>query len=164
MSLLRRQLTLFIDPDKAIIIERIRETFNPAQYNLIKSHVTLCREDELQDLKTVISNLERLTTISCIIHFGQVQRTADGKGVLLPGIGSHASFMNLRKLILQGLPFQPGRIEPHITLMHPRNSSCTDEIFDIIKKQDFPAQLEFHRISLIEQMDGEPWQAVKEFI
>jgi len=51
MAKIRRQLTLFIDQGDAQIIEMIRAEFNPLQHQLIKSHVTLCREDELNRLK-----------------------------------------------------------------------------------------------------------------
>jgi hypothetical protein len=53
---IRRQLTLFVEQKDAEIIERVRQEFNPIQFNLIKSHVTLCREDEIQNLEQVISN------------------------------------------------------------------------------------------------------------
>lgn len=39
----RLQLTLFVPPQQAASIEAIRQTVNPLQYALIKSHVTLCR-------------------------------------------------------------------------------------------------------------------------
>jgi len=52
---------------------------------------------------------------------------------------------------------------PHITIMHPRNSICNDEIFEQIKKQEFPTELEFKKISLIEQRSGEKWNVTKEF-
>lgn len=38
---------LFIEDEEAEEIEKIRKTFNPEQYALIKSPITLCREDEL---------------------------------------------------------------------------------------------------------------------
>ena len=41
----RIQLTLFIEENEAETIEQIRKEFNPEQYELIKAHVTLCRED-----------------------------------------------------------------------------------------------------------------------
>ena len=50
----RIQLTLFVDPKEAVTIERVRQEFNPGQFKLIKAHVTLCREDEIQDLEKVV--------------------------------------------------------------------------------------------------------------
>jgi len=46
----RKQITIFLDETEAIPIEAIRKRFNPRQYKLIKSHITLCREDEIEDL------------------------------------------------------------------------------------------------------------------
>ena len=54
---MRRQLTLFVDPKDAINIEQVRNEFNPRQFEIIKAHVTLCREDEIQDLERVMTNL-----------------------------------------------------------------------------------------------------------
>jgi hypothetical protein len=56
----RIQLTLFAEENKSGVIEKIREAFNPQQYELIKAHVTLCREDELEQLDKVLANLETL--------------------------------------------------------------------------------------------------------
>ena len=160
---LRRQLTLFVDPRDAENIERVRKTFNQLQYELIKCHVTLCREDELLDLDVIITNLESLTDICISIEFGEVLRVSDGKGVLLPGKGDNDEFRELRKQILHGLNIDPMRQEPHITLMHPRNSTCTDHIFEEIQKIKIPSHLEFNHISLIEQKDGGPWEVLRNF-
>ncbi|MBL0007415.1 MAG: hypothetical protein IPP25_09600 [Saprospiraceae bacterium] len=50
----RIQLTLFIDEKQSAAIERIRQKFNPQQYGLIKAHVTLCREDEIESFDNVL--------------------------------------------------------------------------------------------------------------
>ena len=50
-----------------------------------------------------------------------------------------------------------------ITLMHPRNSTCNDEIFEEIKNIPFPTKLTFKRISLIEQEINKEWKIIKEF-
>ena len=56
---IRRQLTLFVEQKDAETIEKVRQEFNPKQFELIKSHVTLCREDEIQNLEQVISPRSR---------------------------------------------------------------------------------------------------------
>lgn len=53
----QRQLTLFVAQAAAVTIESIRAAYNPKQTELIKCHVTLCREDEIQDLEKVVNNL-----------------------------------------------------------------------------------------------------------
>jgi hypothetical protein len=159
----RRQLTLFTDQQDAENIEKIRNRFNPKQSALIRSHVTLCREDEIENLKQIVTNLHRLTNTEILIVFGQAIRFENGKGVLLPAKGDSADFQNLRRQILLGINNNPKMQEPHITLMHPRNSTCTDNIFEEIKKIRLPAKLKFKRINLIEQNDGGQWSTVQEF-
>lgn len=164
-SNIRRQLTLFPEPADALIIEQIRQEFNPLQFELIKAHVTLCREDELENLEQVLSNLLLLiqTQQKIYIEFGKVARFDNGKGLFLPATNDNKQFENLRRQVLRGLIDNPGKKEAHITLMHPRNSTCTDTIFELVEKINLPAKLEFKRISLIEQENGGPWKTLKNF-
>ncbi len=159
----RRQLTLFIEEKDAENIERVRKEFNPKQSELIKSHVTLCREDEIENLEQVIANLSNLTEINVSIDFGQVTRFNKGKGVLLPAQGDNIEFHKLRKKILYGSTDSPRMHEPHITLMHPRNSTCTDDIFRQIEEIGLPEKLKFKMISLVERREGGAWNVLEEF-
>ncbi len=159
----RIQLTLFVSEKDSGQIETIRQWFNLAQYALIKSHVTLCREEELEQLERVIDNLEKLEHEAITIDFDNAVRFANGAGVLLPAIGNYDEYHQLRKKILHGIIDKPGIPEPHITLMHPRNSLCTDDIFEQIKNYNLPAKLTFSTISLIEQEPGMEWQVLQEF-
>jgi asparagine synthetase B (glutamine-hydrolysing) len=159
----RIQLTLFIDGNEATEIERIRKEFNSEQYDLIKAHVTLCREDELEQIEKVITNLKKSDHACITVYFVNPVRVSDGKGVLLSGAGNNEPFQNLREKILNGIIETPRIHEPHITLMHPRNAACTDEIFAQIEKYSFPKRIEFKKISLIEQEPGMKWSVLKEF-
>ncbi|MEP7232292.1 MAG: 2'-5' RNA ligase family protein [Ginsengibacter sp.] len=159
----RRQLTLFVEEKDAENIERVRKEFNLKQSELIKSHVTLCREDEIENLEQVIANLSDLTEIDISIDFGRITRFSNGKGVLLPAQGDNIEFHELRKKILHGLTVNPRMHEPHITLMHPRNSTCTDDIFRQIKEISLPEKLKFKVISLIEQREGGAWNVLQKF-
>ncbi len=160
---MRRQLTLFVNSKDAEIIELVRREFNPIQFELINSHVTLCREDEIENLEQVILNLLSLACEEITIDFGKAIRFDSGKGVLLPAKGDNAEFLSLRRQVLFGLYADPRKQEPHITLMHPRNSTCTDRIFQEIKKLNLPSKLIFNKISLIEQEDGGKWKILKVF-
>jgi hypothetical protein len=164
MSKKRKQLTLFINREDSAAIEKIREKYNPGQYHLIKSHVTLCRENELTSIKKVIENLSASDHHSIAIHFGAARRFAEGKGVLIPATSDNDEFQELRKIILSGIIDSPGKHEPHITLMHPRNSTCTDRVFEKIQSIHFPRILTFNKISLIEQEDEKPWTIIKEYM
>ena len=163
MSKKRLQLTLFVDEDRSGMIEKIRKEFNPLQFELIKSHVTLCREDELDPIQPVIQNLETLDHTYVNIDFGPVIKFFDNKGVLLPATGENDEFHQLRKLILKGVITHPRKHEPHITLMHPRNSTCSDSIFQQIEKIKLPDRIEFKRISLIEQEGENKWKILEEY-
>lgn len=159
----RIQLTLFVPPQQADSIEAIRQTVNPLQYALIKSHVTLCREDELEPLDTVLHNLRQLKHPPITIGFGPAIRFSEGKGVLLPAIEGAADFMQLRRQVLQGVVNNPRVHEAHLTLLHPRNATCTEAIFTQIQQATVPQQITFDTISLIEQVDGGPWNILQQF-
>jgi hypothetical protein len=159
----RIQLTLFIDEDKSEAIENIRKKFNPLQFDLIKSHVTLCREDELKPIEQVIQNLEMLSHGCISIAFGPVTKFSDNKGVLIPSTGENDAFQQLRKLILKGVITNPRRHEPHITLLHPRNSTCSDSLFQQIEKIKLPDRIAFKMISLIAQEGESKWNILEEY-
>jgi 2'-5' RNA ligase len=162
MTEIRRQLTLFVS-EKNETIEKIRAEFNPVQYNLIPAHVTLCREDEIEPIEKIIENINSIKLMAPIqIQLNCAQRFADGKGVMLPAKGENLAFQELRKSVLRLSEF-PGDRQPHLTLMHPRNSTCTDEIFERINDAELPVELSFDKIHLIEQTNGGKWNVLKEF-
>lgn len=164
MSLnIRRQLTLFIDDQQSREIEHIRKRYNPAQFRLIRSHVTLCREHELENLDQIRTNIKSLHLGSILIHLDRVVRFSDGKGVMIAADESNSGYHHLRQLVLEGLGFEIKFPQPHITLMHPRNSTCTDEIFSEINKINFPKTLFFTEISLIEQKGYGEWKIIDTF-
>ena len=153
----RIQLTLFVENQA---IEEIRTKFNPIQQALISAHITLCREDELEDLEKVVANIRALKINKPIkISFNEVIRFENGNGVLIPANEDNNDFHNLRNAIL----ISPIKHFPHITLMHPRSSTCTDSIFEEIKSYQLPTTLFFNGINLIEQIDGGKWKILDEF-
>ena len=163
MTKTRIQLTLFVEESDSEPIENIRREFNPEQYALIKSHVTLCREEELNMINEVIQNMEALYFPYITVEFGSLERFANGKGVFLPVKGDNYQFHQLRQCILLNTGNNQETHKPHITVMHPRNSTCTDQIFEQIKKMKTPDKLIFRKISLIEQKEGNKWEILREF-
>lgn len=159
----RQQLTLSVAEKEAMAIEQIRHAYNSQQFDLIKAHVTLCREEEIANITRVVQNLSKLQQNPITLSFGKAIRFADGKGVLMPAIGNNAPFEALRASILQGLIENPREHAPHITLMHPRNATCNDAIFAHIEQIALPQQITFKKISLIEQEIGEKWITLREF-
>lgn len=159
----RIQLSLFVAPDEAAAIEDVRRTFNIRQYELIKSHVTLCREDELEPLDRVLENLNELDHGLLPLAFGAPIRFSEGRGVLMPAIG-HEAFQALRQRVLKGVVERPRIHEPHLTLMHPRNSTCDEVAFEQIRSRALPRVLTFSTISLIVQEAwDQPWRKLQEF-
>lgn len=159
----RKQLTLFLDEKESISIEEIRKEYNSKQYELIKSHITLCREDEIEDLEIILNNLRNLNIENFELDLEQVKRTSDGKGVLIPVIDKKKTFQNLRKSVLNSINKNPRNSEPHITLMHPRNSTCEDYMFEKIKNITLPEKVKIGKISLIEQEIEKEWKVIKEY-
>ena len=152
-----------MDKSNAGEIESIRKKFNSRQQQLIDSHVTLCREDESENIDKVLDNLQNLDTSAITIRFGKAIKFDNNKGVLLPASADNDQFHQLREKVLITLNKPIRRHEPHITLMHPRNSTFTDEIFEEIQSAILPICLKFDTISLIEQNDGGQWQIIKTF-
>lgn len=160
----RIQATLFIDGLFKESIEKIRKRYNPEQYRLIGCHVTLLRDDELTDIEKITENIMELNEHIIAIDFGSLQRSPDGKGVLIAGKGSNDSFHSLRaKLVANTENNNISILHPHITLIHPRNGNCTDEIFDELKKQQLPSSIAFKTISVIEQINGGKWNIINQF-
>lgn len=163
-SALRNQLTLFTNPAESQAIEDIRKTFNSLQYQLIQSHITLCREHELnQYLPEILDRLRQLQFPVFRLKFSTPVRFANGKGVFIPISDPDGNFLKLRQTLLNGLPFLPEDQEPHLTLLHPRNATCTDSVFETILKMPLPEHLTFNSISLIEQENGNPWKCLSVF-
>jgi hypothetical protein len=163
MSTIRKQLTLFIS-DQNKMIEKVRATFNPVQHQLIAAHVTLCREDEIQPLATVLRNLQTIILNEPIrIDFEPIERFEHGKGLLMPAKTDNKAFHELRKMVLKDVIELPRIHLPHVTLIHPRNATCTDELFDQIKQYQFPTELYFNQISLIEQKNDGKWLVIEQF-
>lgn len=101
--------------------------------------------------------------LSINIRFGKVTRFAEGKGVLIPALKENSEFHRLRKVLLKNVTAETGFPEAHITLMHPRNSTCTDKIFRGIQKAIRPQLITFTKVSLIEQINGRKWKIKDEF-
>ncbi len=160
---IRRQLTLFIDDHYSENIEKIRGKYNPVQFDLIRSHVTLCREDELENLPEIKHRLKSLNFKSVALNFNKIIRFSGGKGLMIPTDETDLQYHYLRHHILKDLHIELQFPRPHITLMHPGNSTCTDEIFNEINEVIFPASIIFNKVSLIEQVEGSKWEIIETF-
>ena len=160
-STIRRQATLYVPPPLDVVVESLRTQFNPIQAALIRAHVTLCREDEVSDWHKTEDCLRRMAKIDVTLHFDIPIR--DGNLVYLPSTGSTDSFDALRSSLLSTGNSSPRKHAPHITLIHPRNGTCSKSDFDEISSQCKPFTITFHQATLIEQIDGGPWRDLVSF-
>jgi hypothetical protein len=158
MKLTRRQASMYLYNMHGI--EELRCRFNPAQSRLIPAHVTLCREDEVNDWSALQKRIDETLPIHLTLGFGSPVR--DGNLVLLPAISGIEQFDDLRHRLHIGGLNGPRRHDPHITIIHPRNGKCTDAVFREISERIQPFTKTFHRISLIKQSDGGPWVRLAE--
>jgi 2'-5' RNA ligase len=156
-------LTLFLPECSSLEIEKCREKFNYEQFQLIKAHITLCREDEIEQLEEIKINLNKLSFNSFDLEIGKPTQFCDQNGVLIPIVGNDKIFHSLRAEVLNGIIDFPRIHKPHITLMHPGNSSCTPNIFKAIKNLNFPNKIQLSKISLIEQNLGGRWYILEEY-
>jgi hypothetical protein len=157
----RRQATLYLPSPFRTTVESIRSRLNRAQFDLIRAHVTLCREDEVCNWDEFASRLIAMDTIEVALEFGMPVR--DNDLVYLPATGSSESFDKLRYSLLSTQGTLPRKHNPHITLIHPRNGTCSDCMFDEIASRCRPFSATFRRVSLVEQVDGGRWQDLKTF-
>ncbi len=158
----RQQLSLYVPFHKKPIIEFVRSSYNPAQSDLIPAHVTLCRNNEIKNWNTIQDKLEQIENISINLKI-QTPLRFENNGVYLPCIDFQNDFQNLRNEILKDLIDDVPIAKPHITLMHPRNSVCTDKKFEEILNFQYPDEIEFHSIHLIQQYKDEAWQILQTF-
>jgi hypothetical protein len=153
--IIRRQATLYLPLPWSTSIESLRSRFNRAQFELIRAHATLCREDEVSDWGEVASRVKGLGAIEVSLEFGMPVR--EGNLVYLPTVGSTQSFDQLRHTLLSTDESSPRKHSPHLTLIHPRNGVCSTSVFDELTSQCKPFLAVFRCVTLIEQINGGRW-------
>lgn len=153
----RRQATLFFN-DAPPALKHCRQSFNPIQAALIPAHITLCREDEVFDWNAFERRVATLRTVELRLEFGSPIRS--GNSVLLPAVNGIEEFAALRRVLLSDDNSEPRPMNPHVTIIHPRNGNCTNEVFAEIDRLLQPFQWTFSEISLIEQENAGPWKTL----
>ena len=158
----RRQLTLFVPHTDAAPIEALRATLDPVQHALIAAHVTLCREDELAALAdgALEARLDAGAARAVTLAFGRAERF-DGHGILLGATTGLGEFQALRAHVLGRDDARTHR--PHLTLAHPRNPRAPGNDLALARTLGDPLVVTFATATLIEQTDGGPWRALREW-
>jgi hypothetical protein len=155
----RVQLSLFVPPSSAERLEAARRLLDPVQAKLIPAHVTLCREDELQDidLATLGSIVGSSGAIPIRLRFGSPE-VFQGHGVLLPCIEGEVEFHELRCRILSSRTVR--RPAPHITLAHPRNPRSPQNTPANRSALPVGLVITFAEVRYILQEAARPWQVI----
>ncbi len=156
----RSQLTLFLDAADTEVIEAVRRAYNPAQFRLIAAHVTLCRDEECRDEDRLKAHAERLSVNAFSLRTGALYRFAGGKGLALELRDAGQDFRKLRGAVIGESLLDRPEQQPHITLIHPRNGTCTDRLYDSIRGLPFPDFVHIRSLSFIRQREPQlPWVA-----
>jgi 2'-5' RNA ligase len=153
---------MFVPNDAAVDFEKLRRTLDPVQSLLIPAHVTLCREDELNQMSEsqLRVRLSQVRLKPVTLRFGRPE-TFDGHGILLNCIGGANDFRLLREHVLDSTTIMEHR--PHITLAHPRNpKSCGDSLANASTLPEI-ISMTFRAIQLIEQHGVQPWRVLQQF-
>ena len=156
----RRQITLYVPPSERTRIETYREQFNPVQFSLINAHVTLCRDDEVDEWSLLQERAQEIDSIGVSLEFGLPVKEANL--VYLPVIGSTDDFDQLRSQLLNNPNCR--KQKPHITIVHPRNGVCsTDQFNSICDEFCEPFTIQFPVLTFIEKHGDAPWYNVISF-
>lgn len=162
MSPSRDQLSLFVDGPAADTLNALRARLDPVQAGLIPAHVTVCREDELQDLPALGTDALRARLHGhppLTLRFGPPQRFG-GHGVLLPCVAGQSALDELRRCLLGRESVRPQAA--HLTLAHPRNPRAPGN-GDRLEDAAPVHALCLADLRWIRQSDGGPWQTIARF-
>jgi len=155
----RRQLSLLLPAAQRSFVEPIRQRLDPIQHALIPAHVTLCRDDELPELRDLTKRLDHLDNFSITMTFGEPQELPDGC-VLLRQTTGIEQFQTLRQSILGP---SARAYEAHLTLLHPRNATGALHDLAAIARKVAGLVATFQTIAIVEQRGCDPWQVKGEF-
>lgn len=156
----RRQLTLYVPAEAAAELEAMRRVLDPVQSGLIPAHVTLCREDELEQLSFPELRRQAGTLGAITLHFGRPEAFHE-HGILLPCVGGQDEFHALRRRLLGSSDIR--RPEPHITLAHPRNPKAPGSSLATAASLPADLSISFDTIRLIQQEGTARWDVLELF-
>jgi 2'-5' RNA ligase len=160
MHEIRKQLSLYVPADAAKEIEAVREIVDPIQSNLIPAHITLCRDDELNDLAAIKARLTHIPLKPITLRFGRPE-VFSGHGLLLNCVDGEDEFRLLREYLLASKNIK--NLRPHITLAHPRNPKSDGDLLGNTSRLPEMIEITFPSIYLIEQTRNEPWRVLEKY-
>jgi 2'-5' RNA ligase len=158
----RRQLSMYVPKATGAQLASVRQKLDPVQAALIPAHVTLCREDEIDQLSadTIEARIRSSAVKPITLRFGR-PTAFQGHGVLLPCVAGEDAFHALRAHVLGTAAIRTHA--PHITLAHPRNLLPLKS--GIADATGLPEVMTctFDTIFSIEQIGAAPWRVLQEF-
>jgi len=155
----RRQLSLFVAEPEGAELDALRARADPVQHALIPAHVTLVRDEDVDDWAVVRARLEALGPLRLELRLG-APRAMEGGGALLPVVGATAGFDEVRARLLVGQRGAARAQTPHVTLLHPRNRERWGLSLAQVCAHRAPSCVAFDHVVMIEQAGGEPWRVV----
>lgn len=155
----RRQLSLFVAEPERTELDALRARADPVQHALIPAHVTLVRDEDVDNWARVHARLEALAPLRLVLELGP-PCALEGGGAMLPVVGSTAGFDELRARLLAGQPGATRKQTPHLALLHPRNRARWGLSVAEVCAQRTPTRVVFERVVWIEQVAGEPWREI----
>jgi 2'-5' RNA ligase len=158
----RIQLSLYVPQSASAELETVRGVLDPVQASLIPAHVTLCREDEIQDLDPSVlrSRLAAPEATPVTLRFGPPEQF-HGHGVMLPCVAGEPEFKSLRQWVLGSLAVR--HQAPHITLAHPRNPKSARNALSDLPTLPNGIVITFNVVSRIQQDGIAPWQVLEQY-
>jgi len=125
--------TIFIPPDCAAAIERLRREWDPVMAAQVTAHLTLAYPGEAPATDLMRGRLAELGEFTPPFRLGIgalrcFERPENGVYVEVDDFDS--AYGTLRKALLQP-PFEPYGIAPHVTVIHPRTSARGREFWDL---------------------------------
>jgi 2'-5' RNA ligase len=160
MHEIRKQLSLYVPANAAKEIEDVRKIVDPIQSNLIPAHITLCRDDELNDLAAIKARLTHIPLKPITLRFGRPE-VFSGHGLLLNCVDGEDEFRLLREYLLASKNIK--NLRPHITLAHPRNPKSDGDLLGNTSRLPEMIEITFPSIYLIEQTRNEPWRVLEKY-
>jgi hypothetical protein len=157
----RIQLTLFVPDPAASDLEAVRRLVDPVQARLIRAHVTLCREDELEGLggAELEARVSAFESGALTLRFGPPESFHE-HGVLLPCVEGQEAFQALRRWILSSSTVRPHAA--HITLAHPRNPKAPGNTPMNAAPLERGLAITFPTVARIRQIGSAAWEQLSE--
>jgi hypothetical protein len=159
----RIQLSLFVPEPAASDLEAVRRLLDPVQARLIRAHVTLCREDELEGLgdAALEARVRAFEPGALTLRFGPPELFHE-HGVLLPCVEGQEAFQALRRWVLS--PRTVRAHAAHITLAHPRNRKAPGNTPMNAASLERGLAVTFPTVARIRQTGSAAWEPLSEHL